>query len=208
MADIGRPTHRPAGHCPLPTALDLLATGYWLPATVFVIIAGMSAHPASIDPAHLLRDCDVTRTRRSGPGGQNRNKVETAVVLRHRPSGVEAEASERRSQAENLKNALFRLRLNLALTVRTQRDQTASPSPAWQARCRGGRISISAEHDEFPSILAEALDALESIAMDVKAAAELMGCSPSQLTKLLKAEPRALSQVNAHRGRLGLRALL
>jgi hypothetical protein len=165
-------------------------------------------HPASVEPAQLLRECDVKRTRRSGPGGQNRNKVETAVVLRHRLSGIEAEASERRSQAENLNAALFRLRVRLALAIRSPREPSAAPSSTWQARCRGGRMSISAEHDDFPAILAEALDSLEAHAMDVKAAAEALGCSPSQLTKLLKAEPRALAQVNAHRGRIGARPLL
>ena len=53
------------------------------------------AHPAALDPERLLAACDATRTRRSGPGGQNRNKVETAVILRHRPTGIQAEANER-----------------------------------------------------------------------------------------------------------------
>jgi hypothetical protein len=164
-------------------------------------------HPAAIDPAQLLRACDVKRTRRSGPGGQNRNKVETAVVLRHLPTGIEAEANERRSQSENLNKAVFRLRVSLALSVRTEQDGRI-PSPLWQGRCRGGRLAINPEHDDFPAILAEALDALELQSMDVKAAAEALGCSPSQLTKLLKAEPRALAQVNAHRLETGLSALL
>lgn len=57
-------------------------------------------HPAAIDPDELLRQCDEKRIRRGGPGGQHRNKVETAVVLHHRPTGMTAEASERRSLAE------------------------------------------------------------------------------------------------------------
>jgi hypothetical protein len=171
-------------------------------------MGGMSLHPADDEPARLLADCDVTRTRRSGPGGQNRNKVETAVVLRHRPSGLVAEASERRSQAENLRRALFRLRLNLALHVRRPADRGPAPSPTWQSRCRGGRIAVAPEHDIFPSILAEALDALDAQGLDLKSAADSLGCTPSQLTKLLKEEPRALAQVNDHRRELGLRPLL
>src|SRR5437868_5926084 len=115
------------------------------------------AHPADDSTERLLADCDVRRTRRSGPGGQNRNKVETAVVLRHRPSGIVAEASERRSQAENLRRAVFRLRLNLALSVRRRTEPGTPPSPAWQARCRVGRIVVGPDHEDFPSILAEAL---------------------------------------------------
>jgi hypothetical protein len=161
-------------------------------------------HPAAIDSARLLAECDVTRTRRSGPGGQNRNKVETAVVLRHRHSGLEAEASERRSQAENLRRALFRLRVKLALAVRRPFVQ---PSAMWQSRCRGGLVRVSPEHEDFPALLAEAIDALAQSGMDVKEAAGLLTCSPSQLVKLLQAEPGALQQLNQHREQAGLRPL-
>ena len=58
-------------------------------------------HPAATRAEQLLAECEVRRLRRSGPGGQHRNKVETAVALRHLPTGVQAEANERRSQAQN-----------------------------------------------------------------------------------------------------------
>ena len=164
-------------------------------------------HPAAIDPDRLLAECDVRFTRRSGPGGQNRNKVETAVVLLHRPTGVAAEASERRGQAENRRVALFRLRVNLALQVRCPVDPDDPPSPTWRSRCRGGRIAINPRHDDFPALLAEALDVVAARGMDLKGAAEALGCSASQLTKLLKDEPRALRQVNDRRRQLGLHPL-
>jgi hypothetical protein len=167
----------------------------------------LAIHPAALPSAQLAAQCDVRRTRRSGPGGQNRNKVETAVVLLHRPSGIGAEASERRSQAENLRIALFRLRVNLALELRTPSGPGASPSPLWQSRCRGGRIVVSPEHDDFPAIVAEALDFLAAHADDMKRAAEALGCTPTQLTRLLKAEPRALRVVNNQRRARGLHAL-
>ncbi len=162
-------------------------------------------HPAALPPDELLRQCETRRTRRSGPGGQHRNKVETAVVLTHVQTGIQAEANERRSQAENLRMALFRLRVNLALEIR-QPDATF-PSPLWQSRCRGGRIVLSAEHDDFPAILAEALDAIAACRDDLKIAAEHLSCTPSQLIKLLKDEPRALAGVNARRRETGLHEL-
>ena len=89
-------------------------------------------HPAALPPEKILAQCEARRLRRSGPGGQHRNKVETAVALLHKPSGVKAEASERRSQAENRAVALFRLRVNLALEVRRPVETGIAPSSLWQ----------------------------------------------------------------------------
>src|SRR5262245_50472809 len=158
-----------------------------------------SMHPAETSERELLAECAVTRTRRSGPGGQHRNKVETAVILEHRPTGVLAEASERRSQEENRQRALFRLRLNLALAVRTSRSEGDWPSALWRSRCRSGRIAVNPEHDDFPALLAEALDVVAAQQFDVRAAGARLGCTPSQLLRLLKDEPRALAAVNQER---------
>ncbi len=165
----------------------------------------MSIHPAALPPEKLLAACEKRRSRRRGPGGQHRNKVETAVTLRHPPSGVQGDASERRSQSANLSVALFRLRINLALSVRCPSQD--SPSLLWQSRCRRGRISVNPAHDDFPAILAEALDTLEKRDGEVKSAASMLGCTASQLIKLLKAEPRALAQINVQRTSRGLAAL-
>ena len=165
-------------------------------------------HPAAIDPEALLDQCEATTLRRSGPGGQNRNKVETAVVLKHRPTGLAAEANERRSQSENKQAALFRLRINLALAIRTPLQKPIEPGPLWRSRLRGGRIVVSPEHDDFPALLAEALDVLEVTGNDVKAASGILGVSATQLTRFLKEEPRAFAKLNAHRVAAGLRPLL
>lgn len=163
-------------------------------------------HPAALAPDTLLADCDVRFTRRSGPGGQNRNKVETAAVLTHRPTGIAAEASERRSQGENRAAALFRLRLRLAIEVRGERG-SEGPSPLWRSRCRGGRLAVNPEHLDYPALLAEALDALADCGWEPKPAAEGLGVTATQLVKLLRDEPRALGRVNAERARRGLHEL-
>ena len=57
-----------------------------------------------------LRDeIDVEYFRAGGPGGQHRNKTETGVRLRHRPTGIVVQATERRSRHQNLEMALDRL---------------------------------------------------------------------------------------------------
>ena len=66
----------------------------------------------------LLSECAVETYRASGPGGQHRNKTESAVRLTHRPTGVVVTATERRSQHENRHRALARLRKAIALQVR------------------------------------------------------------------------------------------
>lgn len=164
-------------------------------------------HPAALPPEQLLGQCDQRRLRRSGPGGQHRNKVETAVWLRHRPTGVTAEANQRRSQAENRSVALRRLRLNLALEVRGERATGETPSPLWRSRCPGDRIGLSAAHQDFPTILAEALDVIATCEADVRAAAGELGCTATQLVKLLKKEPRAITLLNHWRRQRGLRPL-
>lgn len=163
-------------------------------------------HPAALPVERLWRECELRRVRRSGPGGQHRNKVETGVVLCHRPTGVRAEASERRSQAENQAVALRRLRIRLALEVRRP-VEPAGPSELWRSRLRGGRMTISPRHDDFPALLAEALDWLWRLAGDVRAAAEALGCTASQLVRLLAYEPAALARVNQWRVQHGLRPL-
>jgi protein subunit release factor B len=54
-------------------------------------------------------DLEETFARSSGPGGQNVNKVATAVTLRHRPSGTSVTVQDSRSQSVNRKLARERL---------------------------------------------------------------------------------------------------
>lgn len=63
-------------------------------------------------PAHLARvlaESDVTPFKSSGPGGQKKNKTESSVRVRHRPTGITRIATESRSQSRNRALALERV---------------------------------------------------------------------------------------------------
>ena len=162
-------------------------------------------HPAGLNDPALGRQCEVTFGRASGPGGQHRNKVETAVRIVHVPTGIEATATERRSQSQNRHVAERRLRVKLAMGVRTQPDTGRYlPSTLWSQRRQGRAMPVNPKNKDFPALLAEALDVVAAMKFDVGGAAGMLGVTMSQLAKLLGREPKALTWVNAGRAKLGL----
>jgi hypothetical protein len=66
---------------------------------------------------------------------------------------------------------------------------------------------VSASHHDFPALLAEALDVLAALDTDPKRSAARLSCTPSQLVRLLKLDPRALLLVNQWRKERQLHAL-
>ena len=81
------------------------------------------------DP-EVLKDQVIIETYRSrGPGGQRKNKTETAVRLTHVPSGIVIVATEHRSQAQNRRLALERLRERLIQMNRPRRRRIPTRTP-------------------------------------------------------------------------------
>jgi hypothetical protein len=158
-------------------------------------------HPASLEVSRLLKECDLGFGRSTGPGGQNRNRRDTAVKLVHVPTGISASATERRHQKENRTMALRRLRLKLAVEVRTPRPE--EPSQLWSKRRQGRLMSVNPAHPDYPALLAEALDVISLCDWDVAHAAGRLSISMSQLTRLLRHEKMAFAAVNRCRQERG-----
>lgn len=94
------------------------------------------ARAAALDDTALLAECDVQSFVASGPGGQHRNKTETGVRIRHRPTGLQVTATERRSQLMNRIAALERLRARLTKAAFVQKTRRATKIPRSAKRRR------------------------------------------------------------------------
>ena len=164
-------------------------------------------HPSQLPESLLLEQCLVRRTRHTGPGGQHRNKVETAIEIVHTPTGITTFAAERRSQEANRQVAVFRMRLLLAIRLRAVEAAEVIPSQLWTSRCRNQRISCNETHEDYPTLLAEALDAVDAKEYDVRRAAAALGCSTTQLVRFIAKNSEAWTSVNAERVSRGLNRL-
>ncbi len=86
----------------------------------------------------LLAECDVDTFRSGGKGGQHVNKTESAVRLRHRPSGLVVTCQQERSQHQNKQLCLIRLREKVAKLNRrrARRIPTAMPRAVQEKRLK------------------------------------------------------------------------
>ena len=94
------------------------------------------------DRESLERDCDIEFFVAGGPGGQHRNKVETGVRLKHRPTGIVVTATERRSQSANRDAAYERIaeRLIELQRVRKPRRPTKPTAASKEKRRKEKRL--------------------------------------------------------------------
>ena len=156
----------------------------------------------------LIAQCEVDRYRASGPGGQHRNKTESAVRLRHKLTGISAIGEDSRSQAENKLHAVRRLRAALALQVRE--PAPVAPSPRLAAFVKAGTAPLGArtrQTGEFWAAIGELLDLLVGNGLEIGTTAHLLGITTGALSKLLLHDEHVARALNDLRRARGMRPL-
>ena len=175
-----------------------------------------SAEPVdylALDDKALLAQCDVKIHRSSGPGGQHRNKVSTACSLHHGPTGVSAQAYDSRSQADNRRNALKRVRMKIACEVRRAVAVSQPSVPKIVASClftpRQGqskanrRLQVGRRDQRFWPVGQFLLDLLDACNGGLADAARALDIGTSNFISVLKADRHLLAAAQAIRKRCG-----
>jgi hypothetical protein len=153
----------------------------------------------------LVAECDTHLYKASGPGGQHRNKVTSAVRLCHRASGLHATGTESRSQHENRARAIKRLREAIALSARV-------PLPAeivWPENVQipSGRLRVNEKNPAITQVIALVLDSFAHHGGEPKEAATALGLTTSGLVKFVYEHRKAWREVAHMREKLGLKPL-
>lgn len=159
----------------------------------------------------LIAQSEVDRYRASGPGGQHRNKTESAVRLRHKLTGTTAIGEDSRSQSENKLHAVRRLRSAIALEVREPVELDGFvPSRRLAAFVAAGTAPLGVKTrltGEYWAAIAELLDLLVAGELEIGATAQRLGITTGATSKLLLHDDQVARVVNDLRRGRGMRPL-
>lgn len=175
-------------------------------------MSSISAHEIlCLTDEKILAQCDIHIYKASGPGGQHRNKVSSAIRLRHKTTGITATANDSRSQHSNKKLALQRMRMNIALRLRCDVPPTQEKSKlpeilteCLQVATKGpqagsAKLIIGRKNHKFWSVAAYLLDILLGAEGKVAQAAAVLGITTGNLTSVLKSDRHLLAAVQGIR---------
>jgi len=153
----------------------------------------------SLSDADLLKLCEVSSYKGSGPGGQHRNKTNTGVKLNLKVSNpenpkilkieVQTFSCDDRSAHINKLLALKKLRMKIALQIR---EEPAAQTPF---SFPGSNGKISPDNALYPQFIADVLDRLD----DLSEAAKAWGLSKSALNKIMLQDKKVMEAFQKHR---------
>ena len=157
----------------------------------------------TLSPDELLAQCTRTPYQASGPGGQKRNRVYSALRLEHSPTGVRAESGAHREAARNRADALRKLRLALAIAgsrlVLLPRPHDGTPPedpPGPPAGYPAFRAKISTEHKDYPATVLESLVMFRALGGELRPTAARLGVSTSAFGRYLKIDKTVFAEAN------------
>ncbi|KAJ9559956.1 hypothetical protein OSB04_005116, partial [Centaurea solstitialis] len=156
----------------------------------------------TISDEKLMSQCEMDTYKSSGPGGQHRNKRETAVRIKHLPTGIIAQASEDRSQHKNRASALARLRIRntIDLETYTPPPELLQILPA-KSTIRGSECGpqIGPNNPKFSLGMQALLDLVFAVEGSVADAARKLGLSTGALSRLILSDDSLRQAVNEFR---------
>ena len=162
----------------------------------------------SMDDDELSRCCEFEFFKGSGPGGQHRNKVSSAVRVKLAAFGISAADCSERTQHRNRANALAKLRHTMAIEIRQPVSLPDDDGKTGDAGGIGSDIPFecSIRNPRYYLFIAILLDRLEAAGFDQRKAAEMYGVSPSALIRKISADPSLWTHCLRRRNQLGLPA--
>lgn len=170
-----------------------------------------------LDDQALLAQCEIHIYKASGPGGQHRNKVSSAIRLHHKPSGITATANDSRSQHDNKKLAIKRMRMNLAVRLRGDYCFGSQQIPAVLRECifvpkksnsqAGHKLELGRKDFRFWTVAAILLDMLTSAGGQLSQVTAELGISTGNLTKFFKIDRHLIEAVQNIRKKFNLKPI-
>ena len=143
------------------------------------------------DDKELFALCVMENFQASGPGGQKRNRKFSAVRITHKPTNLSVISTETRSQSNNRRIALRKLRLKLAIAIR-------GPDISLD------RLKISLSNPMYPLWVALLFDKLWQFKFCVSDTAESLDISTPKLIKLIARDSNIWKIINYNRENFGL----
>ena len=143
----------------------------------------------------LIKLCDIDFFKATGPGGQKKNKTESAVRLTLKNSAISTTASEDRQQSINRSRALQKMRLAIALEMRQE------PQP-WT-----GQWDMNTKNSSYSLFAACLTDHLHSHNWQVSEAAKSLNLSTGKLIKIIAKNETFWQFLNSARQKNGYKPL-